>query len=340
MDLVVEAFDLLMGDRIYATLYPGKPSSSVNQYTSTTFSSIREGATAPAGGYQYKPSSQYFSQYIPEPSHWAYESAWARDNIYRQFLSLYFITWYVSFPPVLPIDTNFTSHHRFFGLIIYFLCAGLSYLFVFDHATMKHPKYLKNQVRLEIMQTMYSMPFMSTLTAPLFLLEVRGWTKLYDSPDEAPFALYNYLQFPLFLLFTDFFIYWIHRTLHHPLIYKHLHKPHHKWVMPTPFASHAFHPVDGFSQSVPYHIFPFVLPLQKIASVALFIFINIWTIFIHDGEYVANNLIINGAACHALHHTKFDFNYGQFTTLFDRMGGTYYKPPLEMFMPKKGQKKE
>jgi lathosterol oxidase len=52
-----------------------------------------------------------------------------------------------------------------------------------------------------------------------------------------------------------------------------------------------------------------------------------------DGEYVANSPIINGAACHSIHHSKFDFNYGQYTTLWDRIGNTYYKPPRELFKP-------
>jgi lathosterol oxidase len=153
-------------------------------------------------------------------------------------------------------------------------------LFVFDHATFTHPKYLKNQIRLEIRQTLQALPVMAVLTAPLFLAEVRGYSKLYDSASDAPFSLYNFLQFPFFLIFTDFFIYWIHRGLHHPLVYKSLHKPHHKWIMPTPFASHAFHPLDGFAQSVPYHVFPLLFPLQKFAYVALFVFINIWTVMI------------------------------------------------------------
>ncbi len=220
---------------------------------------------------------------------------------------------------------------RIFGLIIYYICATASYFFIFDHATFTHPKYLKNQVRLEIKQTMAAMPVMAMLTTPFFLTEVRGHAKLYDDPSLAPFPWYNYLQFPLFILFTDFCIYGIHRGLHHPAIYKRLHKPHHKWIMPTPFASHAFHPVDGFSQSLPYHIFPFIFPLQKLAYVALFIFINVWTIFIHDGEYVANSPIINGAACHSLHHLYFNYNYGQFTTLWDRLGGSYRKPNDELF---------
>ena len=33
-----------------------------------------------------------------------------------------------------------------------------------------------------------------------------------------------------FLVFTDYLIYWIHRWEHHPICYKWLHKPHHKWL--------------------------------------------------------------------------------------------------------------
>ena len=75
--------------------------------------------------------------------------------------------------------------------------------------------------------------------------------------------------------------------------------------MPTPYASHAFHPLDGFAQSIPYHVFPFIFPLQKLAYIALFSFINVWTIFIHDGEYIANSPIINGAACHTMHKERY-----------------------------------
>jgi lathosterol oxidase len=215
--------------------------------------------------------------------------------------------------------------------VIYYVFAGLSYYFVFDKATFNHPKYLKNQISLEMKQANTALPIMAIFTAPLFWLEVRGYSKLYDNLGDAPFPLYNYLQFPIFIAFTDFCIYWIHRGLHHPRVYKHLHKPHHKWIMPTPFASHAFHPADGYAQGLPYHIFPFLFPLQKFAYVFLFVFINIWTVLIHDGEYYADNPIINGAACHTMHHLYFNFNYGQFTTLWDRLGGSYRKPNDELF---------
>jgi len=314
MDIVLEIVDTLLFDRLYATVLPADPSQYLSQKfnnaTTSTYSSMREGATAtPQYKYIFEPASQYLTL---EPTQWTYSSSWPRDNIYRQALSLWAIVW-------------------LFGLVLYFGFATLSFVFVFDKATLKHPKFLKNQVRMEIAQATKAMPLMALLTALCMVAEVRGYSKLYDDASSAPFKGYNIVQFPFFVLFTDFLIYWIHRGLHHPRLYKTLHKPHHKWVVPTPYASHAFHPLDGFAQSIPYHLFPFLFPLQKFAFIALFGFINFWTIFIHDGEYYANSPIINGAACHSLHHSYFNFNYGQFTTLWDRIGGSYRKPDDALF---------
>lgn len=33
--------------------------------------------------------------------------------------------------------------------------------------------------------------------------------------------------------------------------------------VPTPWAAFAFHPIDGYVQSLPYHIFPMLFPLHK-----------------------------------------------------------------------------
>lgn len=302
MDIVLEVTDSFIGDYFFSWVlparrapydYPNVPTNGTDQTFST---------------WQYKPSTHFFTI---EPSQAAYMSAWPRDNIFRQAISLFLITWV-------------------FGLIVYFVFATLSYIFVFDKNTKNHPKYLRNQVWLEIKQTNVSMPGMALCTLPIFLAEVRGFGKLYDLT-EGPGGWYNWAQFPIFIVFTDFCIYWIHRWLHHPFVYKHLHKPHHKWIMPTPFASHAFHPLDGFAQSFPYHIFPFLFPLQKLAYVGLFVFVNFWTILIHDGEYMANNPILNGAACHGLHHLAFNYNYGQYTTIWDRLGGSYRQPEASMF---------
>ena len=177
---------------------------------------------------------------------------------------------------------NMELSDRFFGLAMYLLGSFIMYHTVYDKRLLKHPRYLPNQMQQEIKQGLFAMPLMALLTAPLFLAEVRGWSKLYNFASEAPFPGYNWLQYPLFICFTDSGIYWIHRGLHHPLVYRWLHKPHHKWVVPTPFASYAFHPLDGWSQGLPYHIFPFLFPLQKVAYLGLFVFVTVWTLLIRE----------------------------------------------------------
>jgi len=236
-------------------------------------------------------------------------SAWPRNYIPRQIISLIILT-------LIGIH------------LLYFLFAGLSYKFIFNHEMMRHPRFLKNQVKLEIETSLRSFPGMTLLTLPWFQAEVMGYSKLYRDVDQYGW-LYLFASVPLFLLFTDYFVYWIHRLLHHPSIYKYIHKPHHKWIIPTPFSSHAFHPVDGYLQSVPYHVFIFVFPIHRGLYLCLFVFVNLWSILIHDSDMVTGHpleKVINGPAHHTLHHLYFTVNYGQYFTWADRAGGSYRQP--------------
>ncbi|KAH7042219.1 C-5 sterol desaturas-like protein [Macrophomina phaseolina] len=290
MDVVLEGFDVYIFDYIYALLpLPSMP--------------------APQSTYQWEPASRYLSF---KPSEYVWMGRWGRENIYRQFTTVFLITW-------------------IFGLVIYFIRATFSYVFIFDKTTFTHTKYFNNQISLEIAQAMVAIPVVAFFTAPIFVAEVRGYSKMYDTTPDGPGVWYDIIQFPFFIIFTDFCIYWIHRCLHHPKMYKHLHKPHHKWIMPSPYASHAFHPLDGYVHSLPYHIFPFFFPLQKFAYIFFFAFVNIWTVLIRDGGYLAKSPIIIGAACHTKHHLYFNHNYGQYTTLWDRLGGSYRKSDDELF---------
>ncbi|XP_053409199.1 lathosterol oxidase-like [Mercenaria mercenaria] len=239
-----------------------------------------------------------------------YPTWWKEDDVTRQLISLFAIV-------------------NIGGYIMYLSLATLSFFFVFDRRLLKHPKILKDQVKLEIMYTCSSIPLMAVPTVALFLLEVRGYSKLYDSVDNKLGYAGIVISAFTFILFTDACIYWIHRFLHHKLVYKHVHKPHHKWLVPTPFASHAFHPLDGFLQSCPYHIYPFLFPLHKGLYLCLFVFVNIWTVSIHDGDYRVPDVLkpfINGSAHHTDHHLFYNYNYGQFFTLWDRIGGSFRWP--------------
>ena len=238
-----------------------------------------------------------------------YPASWPEDYWPRQFLTLYLIV-------------------LIGGVLLYLSVATFSYLFIYDKRLMRHPHFLENQISLEIQCTLFSAPLMGIPTAAMFLLEVRGYGRLYDSFDGNGLVL-CVRDIAGFLFFTDMCIYWIHRGLHHRRVYKYLHKLHHKWKVPTPFASHAFHPVDGFMQSCPYHIYPFIFPLHKLVYLGMFVFVNFWTVSIHDANYRVPELMrpyINGAAHHTDHHTYFDYNYGQYFTLWDKLEKTFREP--------------
>ncbi|KAF5374047.1 hypothetical protein D9757_010055 [Collybiopsis confluens] len=257
-------------------------------------------------------------------------SAWPRSYIPRQILSL-------------SIISILGSH------ILYFLLASISYYTIFNHEMMRHPRFLPNQIKLEIKTSLQAFPTMTLLTLPWFLGEVRGFSRLYDSvQDQWGGWWYLVGSIPVYLLFTDYCIYWIHRWLHHPLLYKTLHKPHHKWIIPTPFASYAFHPLDGYLQSIPYHLFVFIFPMHRILYIGFFIAVMFWTILIHDSDMITGHpleRIINGPAHHTLHHMYFTVNYGQYFTWADRAGNSYRHPEpsldplLEVNMEKERRQK-
>jgi len=233
-----------------------------------------------------------------------HEWGWTQDYWVRQYVSLFFI---------LSLG----------GYVIYFAMDSLSYLLLFNKEIRKSKHFLKNQELLEISLSVTSIPIMAVPSALIFLAEIRGHARLYEdfhSHGGWPYILFSVL---FYLVFTDSLIYWIHRWLHHPLLYQTVHKPHHRWIVSTPFASHAFHPLDGFLQSTPYHIFVFLFPLNKYLYIGLFLFVNMWTVSIHDGAAYYGGKILNGTGLHIIHHSQFTWNYGQYFTLWDRICGTH-----------------
>ena len=68
---------------------------------------------------------------------------------------------------------------------------------------------------------------------------------------------------------------------------------------------------------------------SQVAYLALFVLVNMWTVSIHDADYRVPGLlksIVNGSAHHIDHHLFYNCNYGQFFTLWDRIGGSYQAP--------------
>ena len=334
MDLVLEVLDYTFLDKLYAKWLPKSLEEKLPEAPAFVqqWAEIIDNGTKTAIEYTQNtrlhklvskslidtPSSKLIYG-LNAPYHWFGETAYThasllpRFSIIRQTISLFIMM-------------------SIFGWLLYFTVATFSFVFIYDKSNFNHPLYLKNQMSMEIKLASEAIPVMVLLTVPWFLSELHGYSFLYYDINEQTGGWKSFLfQIPASIMFTDAGIYFIHRWLHWPRVYKALHKAHHKWIVCTPYASHAFNPVDGYFQSLPYHWYPFLFPLHKVIYLFMFTFVNFWTVMIHDGQYLSNDPVINGAACHTVHHLYFNYDYGQFTTLWDRLGGTYRKPDKDLF---------
>ena len=110
-------------------------------------------------------------------------------------------------------------------------------------------------------------------------------------------------------------------------MYAPIHKLHHKYKDTTPFSAYAFHPLDGWLQGCPYHIFIFLFPMHHLSYFIALGIVGLWTINIHD-RVSMKIPYVNCAAHHTIHHTMFNYNYGQYFTFWDKIGGSYRNPHM------------
>lgn len=84
MDIALELLDTFVFDYAYSAVFPPAAAAYKAGYGAN--------GTAPQTftTWQYEPSSFLFTL---EPSRYAYETSVPRDNIFRQFFSLFVITW-------------------------------------------------------------------------------------------------------------------------------------------------------------------------------------------------------------------------------------------------------
>jgi len=167
MDFILDVADHFALDDLYAKLVPVAaflPPPTVNGTTWEHSTWQQLVSYLPHPPFPYEVYRTYPEQFLTTPI-----SAWPRDYIPRQCLSL--------------IVATLVGVH-----LLYFVFSTFSYYFVFDHEMMKHPRFLKNQVRQEIVMSLQSFPVMMLLTLPWFEAEVLGYTKLYENIDEYGWA--------------------------------------------------------------------------------------------------------------------------------------------------------
>ena len=189
--------------------------------------------------------------------------------------------------------------------------------------------YKKGQFRKEVQW--------STITAGIFalsgsgtlLLWQKGYTNVYEDVHQYP-LWWLPVSLLIAMLVHETYYYWLHRWMHHPKVFRIVHKVHHDSNITSPWTAFSFHPIEGVFQALflpvlllvlPVHVYVLLLQLtiMTFSSVINHLDIEIYPKKFHR-HFIGRWLI--GATHHSLHHKQFRYNYGLYFTFWDKWKGT------------------
>ncbi|XP_072039704.1 fatty acid hydroxylase domain-containing protein 2-like [Amphiura filiformis] len=121
------------------------------------------------------------------------------------------------------------------------------------------------------------------------------------------------------VLCEEIAFYYSHRLLHHPRLYKHIHKKHHEWTAPCSITAIYCHPVEQiFSNLIPVYLGPLVTGCHTSVQMVWFFIGLVETCFSHSGYHLP---FCPPPEFHDFHHMKFVNNFGAIG-LLDRLHNT------------------
>jgi sterol desaturase/sphingolipid hydroxylase (fatty acid hydroxylase superfamily) len=157
----------------------------------------------------------------------------------------------------------------------------------------------------------------------------RGYTSIYVEWNDYP-IWYIPLSFIGALFVHETYYYWVHRWLHHPSIYRYVHKVHHDSISTSVWTSFSFHPLESILQAIIIPLMVLIVPMHLAVLLTLLFIMTISAIINHAGVEIFPNSWLNnpvmkmfiGSTHHDLHHRRFTKNYGLYFTFWDRWMGT------------------
>jgi Delta7-sterol 5-desaturase len=218
----------------------------------------------------------------------------------------------------------------------YLIAASLTFAFVWllRRTSLRSRKIQKREasaadIRREFLQSVQS-AMVYTLGAA-FLIWGKETGVIYDFFGHSFGWGIDFIILGGIIIGHDTYFYWVHRAMHHPILFKHFHHAHHRSITPTPWAAYSFAIPEAFIMFLFVPIWQFFVPTP---GWVFFIWINFQIIRNAMGHagfelmprwWLSTSVTswINTTTHHDLHHNGgFNKNYGLYFTWWDKMMGT------------------
>lgn len=185
--------------------------------------------------------------------------------------------------------------------------------------------YKKGQFKKEVRWSTITALLFAVTGSLMLLAWQKGYTKIYMKISD-----YHWWWLPVSLTIAmvvhETYYYWLHRWMHHPRIFRVVHKVHHDSNITSPWTAFSFHPLEGVLQAVflpllllflPMHLYVVLIQLtvMTFSSVINHLDIEVYPNGFH--KHALGRWFI-GATHHSLHHKQFRYNYGLYFTFWDK----------------------
>ncbi len=186
----------------------------------------------------------------------------------------------------------------------------------------------KQDIKREITYSLVTTAVYATVALGTVAALEQGWMQTYETVAEFGW-LYTLLSLPLLLVLHDTYFYWVHRAMHHPKLFRTMHRIHHLSRTPTPWAAYSFAPGEALMMAL---FMPAVLALIPLHGAVIFIFLSIMIVRnamghsgveFHHHRWLDTPLdALTTTTHHDMHHQQFNGNFGLYFTWWDRWMGT------------------
>ena len=170
----------------------------------------------------------------------------------------------------------------------------------------------------------FGVPIMSAYEVLMLWVFANGYVPWTSFAEHPVWLLAFGLSIPLI---HEAHFYLVHRLIHVPALYQHVHKVHHNSVNPAPFSSLSMHPVKHilYFSGILIH---FILPSNPILAMYHLYFAGYGAVVGHIGfhKWVLDDerRMDTNTYTHYLHHKYFEVNYGEGTVPLDKWFGTWH----------------
>lgn len=213
-------------------------------------------------------------------------------------------------------------------VLLRYLITAVSYRAILNRAfkSTVHRNTKTLQVRKEVRWSIASSVIFAVLSVITYYFFQHGYTQVYVNVSERS-VVYFIASIPIFLILYESYYYWLHRWMHHPSIFKIVHRVHHESIEPTVFTSFSFHPLEAVLQFIFIPIAICIIPIHYYALGIVLMILTVSAVINHGGVEIFPATLIRhpigkwliGSTHHDLHHKEFRTNFGLYLTIWDKM---------------------